>query len=102
MGEELEIKIWDYWKLKICKIFGYGLFGIVYLVNCVELDVINYVVMKVMYNLVVMRDDLRRFFIKEVLLLKSFNYENIVWIYGICINFLIIIMEYVVFDFEFF
>ncbi|CAH3045388.1 unnamed protein product, partial [Pocillopora meandrina] len=100
MGEELEIKIWDYRKLKIRKTLGRGSFGTVYLANCVEPDVTNHVVMKVMHNSVAMRDDSRRLFIKEALLLKSLNHENIVRIYGICINPFTIIMEYVVFDFE--
>ena len=100
MGEELEIKIWDYRKLKIRKTLGHGSFGTVHLANCVEPDVTNHVVMKVMHNSVAMRDDSRRLFIKEALLLKSLNHENIVRIYGICINPPTIIMEYVVFDFE--
>ena len=95
-----EIKIWDYRKLKINKTLGRGAFGTVYLAHCHDPEVTNPVVLKVMHNSVAAGDTSRRLFMKEATLLTGLHHENVVRIYGICVNPLTIVMEYVVFDFE--
>ena len=94
------IRIWDYRKLKIQKELGRGTFGTVYLANCDEPDVTNSVVMKVMHQSLASGDVARKLFMKEAKLLTGLHHENIVRMYGICMNPLTIIMEYVVFDFN--
>lgn len=44
----------------------------------------------------------KRFFLKEVKLFSGFCYENVVWMYGICDGFFVIILEYMVFKFKLF
>jgi len=94
------IKVWDYGKLKIQKQLGRGTFGTVYLAHCDEPEVTNPVVMKVMHQSLAVGDVARKLFMKEAKLLTGLHHENIVRMYGICMDPLTIIMEYVVFDFR--
>ena len=95
-----EIKIWNYRKLKIQRQLGRGTFGTVYLAHCDEPEVTNPVVMKVMHQSVALGDGARKLFMKEAKLLTGLHHENIVRMYGICVSPLVIILEYVVFDFN--
>ncbi len=96
---EKEIKILNYRELNIQRQLGRGAYGTVYLVHCDEPEVTNPVVMKVMHESVAMGDVARKLFMKEAKLLAGLRHENIVQMYGICVNPLAIILEYVVFDF---
>ena len=94
------IKVWDYRKLTIQKQLGRGTFGTVYLAHLDEPEVTNPVVMKVMHQSLAAGDISRKLFMKEAKLLTGLHHENIVRMYGICLNPLTIVMEYVVFDFS--
>ncbi|KAJ7383732.1 hypothetical protein OS493_026263 [Desmophyllum pertusum] len=97
-----EIKIWNYRKLKIQRQLGRGSFATVYLANFDEPEVgmTNPVVMKVMHDSVAKGNAARNLFMKEAKLLTGLRHKNIVRMYGICANPLVIILEYVVFDFS--
>lgn len=98
MGEE--IKVLNYRELNIQRQLGRGAYGTVYLVHCDEPGVTNPAVMKVMHESLAIGDVARKLFMKEAKLLSGLRHENVVQMYGICVNPLAIILEYVVFDFS--
>ena len=92
------MEIINYRDLKIQRVLGRGSFGVVYVAQYHDRRTPNSVVMKQIYEPV---DELaRKLFMKEAKLLSELHHENIVQMYGICVSPLVIIMEYVFFDFK--
>lgn len=92
------INVVAYRELKIQRLLGRGTFGMVYVAQYHDHRVRSPVVMKQIYEPV---DELaRNLFMKEAKLLSGLHHENIVRMYGICQGPLVIIMEYVFFDFK--
>ena len=92
------IEIVNYRELEIQRVLGRGSFGVVYVARYNDYRVPNPVVIKQMHEQV--DDNARKLFIKEAKLLNGIRHENIVRMHGICVNPLVIIMEYVFFDFK--
>lgn len=92
------IEIVDYRELRIERLLGQGAFGQVHVAHCSHPKVTNPVVIKRMNQPV--DDKVRKLFMKEAKLLSQLHHENVIRMYGICEGPLVIILEYVFFDFK--
>ena len=92
------VEIVDYRKLRIERLIGRGGFGEVHLAHYPNPNVTNPVVIKRINQ--PFDDKAKKLFLKEAKLLTAVRHENIVRMYGICDGPLVIILEYMVFDFK--
>lgn len=92
------VEIVDYRKLRIQRQIGRGGFGEVHLAHYPNPNVTNPVVIKRINQ--PFDDKAKKLFLKEAKLLSAVCHENIVRMYGICDGPLVIILEYMVFDFK--
>ena len=92
------IEIVDYRELRLQRLLGRGTFGEVHVAHYPNPQVTNPVVIKRIHEPV--DENARKLFMKEAKLLSGLHHENIVRMYGICMGPLVIIMEYVFFDFK--
>ena len=92
------VEIVDYRKLRIQRLIGRGAFGEVHLAHYPNPNVTNPVVIKRINQPV--DDKAKKLFLKEAKLLSAVRHENIIRMYGICDGPLVIILEYMVFDFK--